>query len=132
MNIENLIKESPNVILQVSAEDLQNVIQNVVNNLIERHDKKDKKADKFISTKQFCEVVDITRSTAWRWTKCGCLVLVRVGGKVRYKVSDVERVLKRSIDIVNYIKKIFKIICFVAHIFFTIFALISKMRKVVF
>lgn len=36
----------------------------------------------------------VDRSTLWRWNKEGYLVANKVGNKVRYKLSDVERIQK--------------------------------------
>jgi len=39
------------------------------------------------------EMLDVDKSTLWRWAKIGYLVPINVGGKRRYRMSDVNRIL---------------------------------------
>jgi predicted site-specific integrase-resolvase len=36
----------------------------------------------------------ISETTLWRWNKIGYLVPINIGGKRRYKMSDVRRILE--------------------------------------
>ena len=47
-----------------------------------------------ISADKTAEMLDVSRPTLWRWEKQGYLVAVRVGGKVRYRLSDVKKLIK--------------------------------------
>ena len=40
------------------------------------------------------EMLDVSQSTLWRWQKAGYLVPLNVGGKRRYRMSDVRRILE--------------------------------------
>jgi excisionase family DNA binding protein len=46
----------------------------------------------WLSSAQVCKRLDIDRSTLWRWSKEGYLPGTKFGNRVRYKLSDVERV----------------------------------------
>ncbi len=46
----------------------------------------------WLSSAQVCERLDVNRSTLWRWSKEGYLPGTKFGNRVRYKLSDVERV----------------------------------------
>lgn len=39
----------------------------------------------------------VTEPTLWRWNKEGILKRVKVGNKVRYKESDVKKVLEEMV-----------------------------------
>jgi Helix-turn-helix domain len=51
------------------------------------------KAETYPSPKQVCEILNVDLSTLWRWNKRGYLCPSEVGGKRRYKMSDVKRIL---------------------------------------
>lgn len=49
--------------------------------------------ESLLTKKQFCEKLQIDEVTAWRWQQRGYVVPLRIGGKVRYKQSDVTRLI---------------------------------------
>lgn len=62
--------------------------------LIEEHTKP--KEEKLLTIKQVAELLGVTEPTLWRWNKVGILKRVKVGNKVRYKESDVNKVLEEK------------------------------------
>lgn len=52
------------------------------------------KEEKYLTIKQVAELLGVTEPTLWRWNKEGVLKRVKVGNKVRYKESDVNKVLE--------------------------------------
>ena len=96
MSIENLAKEYPSLKVEVTASDLFTAIKSVVSEVIGNHEKKEEKEETYLTTKKVCELLGITHSTAWRWQK-DYLKPVRIGKKVRYKQSDVERILGKAV-----------------------------------
>ena len=40
------------------------------------------------------EMLDVDKSTLWRWQKQGYLMPVEIGGKRRYRMSDIKRILE--------------------------------------
>lgn len=46
------------------------------------------------SVTKVAEILDVDKSTLWRWAKCGYLVPIEVGGKRRYRMSDVKAILE--------------------------------------
>ena len=54
------------------------------------------KEEKFLTIKQVAELLGVTEPTLWRWNKEGILKRVKVGNKVRYKESDVNKVLEEK------------------------------------
>ena len=51
------------------------------------------KTEKYLSPKQVCERFDIDNSTLWRWGQNGYLPPLKLGGKNRYRLSDIEKLL---------------------------------------
>ncbi len=51
------------------------------------------KAETYPNREQVCGILNVDQSTLWRWAKRGYLVPVEIGGKRRYKMSDVKAIL---------------------------------------
>jgi len=51
------------------------------------------KGETYPSPKQVSEILNVDISTLWRWNKRGYLCHVEIGGKRRYKMSDVKTIL---------------------------------------
>ena len=68
---------------------------NVISYLSEPLEQKltDAAAETYPSADKVAEMLSVSKPTLWRWEKSGYLIPVRIGGKVRYKMSDVKRIL---------------------------------------
>ena len=75
-------------VYQLNADDLKQCIQEIVDENISRYFSKPK-AEKFLTIKQVAELLGVTEPTLWRWNKEGYLKKVMIGGKPRYKESEV-------------------------------------------
>lgn len=56
----------------------------------------DQNTETYPSRDKVMEMLDVSQATLWRWAKNGYLVPLNVGGKRRYKMSDVKRILEGS------------------------------------
>ncbi|MDD6686829.1 helix-turn-helix domain-containing protein [Sodaliphilus pleomorphus] len=54
----------------------------------------DQNAETYPSREKVMEMLDVSQATMWRWQKSGYLVPINVGGKRRYRMSDVKRILE--------------------------------------
>jgi len=54
----------------------------------------DQNAETYPSRERVMEILDVSQATMWRWQKSGYLVAINVGGKRRYRMSDVKRILE--------------------------------------
>jgi predicted DNA-binding transcriptional regulator AlpA len=52
--------------------------------------------EKYLDTNQLCELLGISRVTAWEWGKKGMLSPIRIGNLKRYRLSDIETLLARK------------------------------------
>jgi len=57
------------------------------------------KSEAFVSRQRACEMLDIDYSTIWRWGQRKYLMPVSVGGKKRYKMSDINRLLNNNLKL---------------------------------
>jgi hypothetical protein len=54
----------------------------------------DAATETYPSVAKVAEMLDVDKSTLWRWAKCGYLVPIEVGGKRHYRMSDVKAILE--------------------------------------
>jgi hypothetical protein len=54
----------------------------------------DANTETYPSPAQVAKILDVDKSTLWRWWKQGYLVPIEVGGKRRYRMSDVKKILE--------------------------------------
>ena len=54
----------------------------------------DEKAETYLSREKVMEILDIASTTLWRWQKLNYLVPIMVGGKRRYRKSDIMKILE--------------------------------------
>ena len=51
------------------------------------------KAETYPSPKQVSEILNVDQTTLWRWAKRGYLIPIKIGGKNRYRMSEVKAML---------------------------------------
>ena len=96
INLINLVKECPGLQVTITLGDLLEA-----NTMLIADTKKeleqlitDEKSETYPSREKGMEMLDVSQSTLWRWQKAGYLVPLNVGGKRRYRMSDVRRILE--------------------------------------
>ena len=87
--------EGANVKLEVSGEDLLAFSNDLINRAVAElaAQTAQSKEEKFYSKSEVLELCDVCDTTLWHWNKRGYLKRVKVGSKVRYRKSDVDKVL---------------------------------------
>lgn len=85
-----------NVILQISAADLREVMYEFYHQERERTEEaiKHHRERPTLSRTEAAKALGVSLATLWHWAKDGYLVPVKIGTKVMYKASDIDRVLK--------------------------------------
>ncbi|MFQ7087835.1 MAG: helix-turn-helix domain-containing protein [Bacteroides sp.] len=89
--LEDLRSKNSQTLMIVSQDDLERVVQNAIDKLLEQ---RENKPEVYLTAEETAKRLQVDRSTLWRWNKEGYLVSTKVGSKVRYKLSDVERIQK--------------------------------------
>ena len=54
----------------------------------------DANTETYPSVEKTAAILDVDKSTLWRWNKQGYLTTIEIGGKRRYKMSDVKKLLE--------------------------------------
>jgi len=95
-NIYTLAKECGNLTLSIKAGELVEAIDYCINKTRRELEQQitDANAETYPSVTKVAEILDVDKSTLWRWQKQGYLVPIEVGGKRRYKMSEVKRILE--------------------------------------
>ncbi len=52
------------------------------------------KAETYPTPQQVCEILNISSVTLWRWENKGYLIPIKIGGKNRFRMSDIKRILE--------------------------------------
>lgn len=93
--ILTLAKECPDLNVTIKLGDLVEA-----NNLLIQETKRqleqlitDQNTETYPSREKVMELLGVSSATLWRWDKMGYLSPLTVGGKRRYRMSDVKRLL---------------------------------------
>lgn len=94
MLINELLNSGANVSITISANDLLEVINYTVTATRKELEQLiiDEKSEDYLSPKQVSELLGVNTTSLWRWAKRGYLVPLEVGGKRKYRKSDIDRV----------------------------------------
>ncbi len=96
MDILSIYKENPNINITISVGDLVKAGHEIVAETVRSLEQMitDSNAETYPSVGKVSEMLQVSKPTLWRWEKTGYLIPVRIGGKVRYKMSDVKQILE--------------------------------------
>lgn len=92
--IQNILNSESNIIIQVSLEDLKAFAQEI---LIEAKTIAMIQAeaaacsDQLLTIDEAAKLLSVSKMTLYRWDQNGILKKVEIGGKRRYRKSDIER-----------------------------------------
>lgn len=91
MNIQELIRGGANVTLTLTPTDLKEFGMTLINDAISERSKL-KVPETYLTAKEAAEILGVTASTLWRWSKDGYLKPIKLGSKNRYKLSELNRI----------------------------------------
>lgn len=98
MDLTKLIESGGHVVLPVTVNDLQEfgrfLIEQTKQELV--RELADAQAEVYYSTDQVMAMLSVSKRTLCRWDKSNYLNSIRVGGLVRYRKSDIERMLNHQ------------------------------------
>lgn len=91
-------KNEGKTLLMVSGEELQELISKAVRNERKRayEEAKNENEVAVVSRDEAAKMLCVNLCTLWRWTKTGYLVPRKVGSKVLYLKSDIEKLIMRG------------------------------------
>lgn len=95
MNLQELLKSGQAISITIGLPELEIFGKNLIQSAkleLEQAVISDR-AETYPNREQVCSILNVDQSTLWRWAKRGYLVPVEIGGKRRYKMSDVKAIL---------------------------------------
>ena len=95
MYLDELLKQGANVTLAIEAEDLREFAQAIAEqtrNEIER-DLAENRSEVYYTANQTTRILSVDKTTLWRWNKRNYLKPIKVGGLLRYRKSDIDKIL---------------------------------------
>ena len=95
-NVIELAKQCPDVTISLKAGELLEMVNYCVSTTRKELEQQitDTNTETYPSVEQVAKILDVDKSTLWRWSKQGYLIPIEVGGKRRYRMSDVKRILE--------------------------------------
>jgi hypothetical protein len=99
MELYDLLNDNASLNVTINAGQLIEVINYAVSKTKAEFETK-QDPEQYITRKQAAQMLDVDLSSLWRWDKQGYLVPVEIGGKRRYRMSDIKKILdsgKKSI-----------------------------------
>jgi hypothetical protein len=94
--LEELLIKAPGLKVEISASELMDAMRSVAEEIIERYEKKEQ-PEQYLTRKQTAQMLDVDLSSLWRWDRQNYLCPIEIGGKRRYKLSDLNRILKTDV-----------------------------------
>lgn len=96
MNIQELAQCAPSINLTITAGDLKEFATQLIAETKEQLEQSisDSKAETYLSSEKVMQMMEISKTTLWRWKQRGYLVPVRVGGNERYRLSDINKIME--------------------------------------
>ena len=96
LSFQDVLANDMATLVVMRAEDLKQTIVDCINEA-KRNMEKDialNNSDVLLTSNQVLERLSISRTTLWHWVKKRYIIPVEIGGKQRYKLSDVNAILK--------------------------------------
>lgn len=91
MNIVSILNTDANVQLVINASDLREYSLSLIDDVLSKKEEREPE-EHYLTTNAAAKRLDVDISTLWRYAKCDYLVPIKVGGKKRYRESDIKRI----------------------------------------
>jgi len=92
----SILRDAPGSIrLEVSGEDLLAFSKSLIDRAKEELATQvaEARKERYLTKEQVKELCGVCDATLWHWNRKGYLKAVKVGNKVRYRTSDIQRIL---------------------------------------
>ena len=96
LSLADILASDANVILQISAKDLKEFAQNILvgaKSVAMIEAEAAATSDQLLTIDEASELLSVSKMTLYRWDQNGILKKVEIGGKRRYRKSDIERIV---------------------------------------
>jgi len=96
--IRDILEKRGGTLLLISAEDLKKTIKDTVSEArrILEAEVVNGKGEFLLTTNEVLERLSISRKTLYNWEKRKYLLPIEIGGKKRFKLSDINTILQKA------------------------------------
>ncbi len=94
VSIQNLLLSPENMVLQLKKEDLKEFANQILlgaKSIAMLEAEAAATSDQLLTIDEAAKLLSVSKMTLYRWDKNGYLKKVEIGGKRRYRKSDIER-----------------------------------------
>ena len=95
-NLSDILASEANVILQVSSDDLKMFAQDILigaKSVAMLEAETAASGDQLLTIDEASKLLAVSKMTLYRWDQSGVLKKLEIGGKRRYRKSDIERLV---------------------------------------
>ncbi len=98
ISLFELASQFPDLTISVKCSDLFDAFRSVIHEEELKRESllQDKNEEVLLTVDQVIEILEISRASLWRWNRDKYLTNISIGRKIRYKKSDVEKILKNK------------------------------------
>jgi len=95
MKITEILEAGGSITLAVSANDLKEFGRSMLKEAKAEFEAAilAENAERYLSPAETAKMLDVDLSTLWRWDKQEYLAPIRIGGKPRYRLTDIKKIL---------------------------------------
>ena len=96
--LSDLIEMDANVTLAITPQDLKRWLHEVTHEVKKQLEDSIEKqhSEVLLEINQVAEILGVTRMTLYNWDKKGYLKVIEIGGKRRYKMSDIQQLINQN------------------------------------
>ena len=86
------------IVYQVSADELRAIVKEMYHEARQEMEQaiKEHRERPTIDRRQASQLLNVSFSTLWKWAKIGYLTPSKIGAKVLYRASDIDRILEKE------------------------------------
>ncbi|KAA6335933.1 hypothetical protein EZS27_015865 [termite gut metagenome] len=98
-NLLSIIQdEKASIKLEVSGEDLLEFSNELINRAKSELSMEiaEARKEKYLTREEVKEICGVCDATLWHWNKKNYLKTIKIGNKVRYRLSDIRRILEAN------------------------------------
>lgn len=80
----------------IGKDDLKEILSSIIDErigyIIEQWNETNRD-EALVTTEKAMELLDVSKTTMWRWKQRGYLTPIRIGGNDRYRLSDIKKII---------------------------------------
>ena len=97
MITQQLTNKNQNVMLVMTLEDLTELFKSVIQKYANEKDSSKEEDPHLLSVEESTKILNVSKPTLWRWAKDGYIKPTKIGKRVYYPKSEIEKIIKNGV-----------------------------------